>query len=109
MSVVVDFRIDRNALQKRLTARLTCRKCGAVFNSITSPPKKAGACDSCGGEIYTRDDDREGPIAKRQVEYDRKTAPLIEFYEGRRQLRPLDGAGSPKDVATRLESLFPRT
>jgi adenylate kinase len=107
--VVVDFRIDRKELLDRLTARLTCKKCGSVFNRLFSPPKKAGLCDSCGGEVYTRADDREEAIAKRQTEYDRKTAPLIEFYQAKKQLRVLDGSGSPAEVGRRLDGLFPRT
>jgi adenylate kinase len=105
----VDFRIDRGELLERLTARLTCRKCGAVYNKTTNPPKKAGTCDVCGGETYTRDDDKAETVAKRQTEYDQKTAPLLQFYEGRKQLRILDASGTPADVARRLEALFPGT
>jgi adenylate kinase len=105
----VDFRIDRNELMQRLTARLTCRKCGAVYNKITNPPKKAGTCDACGGETYTRDDDKAETVGRRLAEYDQKTAPLLQFYESRKQLRVLDASGSPAEVGKRLDALFPRT
>jgi adenylate kinase len=105
---VVDLRVDRKALMGRLTGRVTCRKCGSVFNMLTNPPKKPGVCDACGGETYTRDDDREEAIGKRLSEYDLKTAPLIDFYQGRKQLLVLEGSGTPAEVGKRLEALFPR-
>jgi adenylate kinase len=103
----VDFRIERGELVRRLTARLTCRKCGAVFNTITNPPKKAGVCDVCGGETYVRDDDRPETVERRLLEYDRKTAPLLDFYAGRSNLDVLDAAGTPSEVGMRLARLFP--
>jgi adenylate kinase len=107
--VCVDFQVDRGDLVRRLTARVSCRKCGAVYNTISKPPKKAGVCDVCGGETYVRDDDKPETVSNRLAEYDRKTAPLIEFYVGRKQLRVLEGTGSPAEVAARLDKLFPRT
>lgn len=104
----VDFAIERAALTRRLASRLTCRKCGAVYNTITSPPKKTGACDACGGEVYTRDDDKPETVENRLSEYDRKTAPLLDFYAKRGNLVTLDGSGSPLEVEKRLDALFPR-
>lgn len=108
-AVCVDFRVDRGDLVGRLTSRVSCRKCGAVYNTLFSPPKKAGVCDACGGELDTRDDDKPETVKARLAEYDRKTAPLIEFYEKKKQLRLLDGAGTPAVVGERLDELFPRT
>jgi adenylate kinase len=104
----VDFRIDRAELARRLTARETCRKCGAAYNTITNPSRKPGVCDVCGGETYVRDDDRPETVERRLTEYDMKTAPLIEFYAGKSALLLLDASGTPKAVAARLEAMFHR-
>ncbi len=42
---------------QRLTGRLVCRKCGANFHIKNMPPKAAGICDACAGELYQRTDD----------------------------------------------------
>jgi adenylate kinase len=104
----VDFRIDRRELMRRLTARQTCRKCGAAYNTITNPSRKAGVCDACGGETYLRDDDRPETVERRLTEYDMKTAPLIEFYAGRSALLLLDASGTPGAVSGRLDGIFSR-
>ena len=52
-------------LLKRLTGRRVCRKCGALFHMTNKPPKKAGVCDVCGGELYQRADDNEETIKAR--------------------------------------------
>ena len=104
----VDFRIDRGELARRLTARQTCRKCGAAYNTITNPSKKPGVCDLCGGETYVRDDDHPGTVDRRLTEYDMKTAPLIDFYAGRSALLLLDASGTPGAVAARLDAMLGR-
>jgi adenylate kinase len=44
------------------------------------PPKAAGVCDQCGGNVVQRVDDREDVIATRLGTYRAQTAPLIELY-----------------------------
>ena len=57
LDAVVLFDAPEELLIQRLTARLTCRKCGASFNKIFAKPKVEGVCDHCGGELYQRSDD----------------------------------------------------
>lgn len=68
-------------LKKRLTGRVTCGDCGAVFNTHTFPPKKEGVCDVCGGELVHRADDNEETVVNRLKVYDEQTRPLIEYYD----------------------------
>ena len=48
-------------------------------------------CRDCGGELFQRDDDNEGTVARRLQTYARETEPLVEFYAGRGLLRRVDG------------------
>lgn len=65
---------------KRLSGRLSCKKCGHVFNTLTNPPKQAGICDKCGNKLYQRQDDTEEAIKKRLQIYKDETLLLIKFY-----------------------------
>jgi adenylate kinase len=87
---VINFDIPDAAVLERLGGRLVCRQCGANYHKTFNPPKKADVCDSCGGEVYTRDDDREEAVAKRLEVYRDQTAPLIDYYRGRGLLIDVD-------------------
>jgi len=78
-------------LKKRLTGRVTCGDCGAVFNTHTFPPKKEGVCDVCGGELVHRADDNEETVVNRLKVYDEQTRPLIEYYDKHGLLKHING------------------
>lgn len=81
---------------QRLTRRRTCRKCGAIYNLEFKPPRVPGICDTCGGELYQRDDDREATIRNRLAVFERETAGLKDYYQKQGKLHVLDG-GIGKD------------
>jgi len=70
----------RDVLVKRLCGRRICRKCGRNYHVQNFPPKKEGACDLCGGELYQRPDDRETTILNRLDVYNKQTESLIDRY-----------------------------
>ena len=72
----------------------------AVMTS--NPPKRAGVCDECGGELYQRDDDAETTVRKRLDVYQRQTAPLLDYYRQRSLLATVSGEGP---VATIRDSI----
>jgi adenylate kinase len=79
-----------------------------MYNVYYSPPKKEGACDKCGGELFQRGDDKEETIKRRLDVYDAQTAPLIDYYKERRILKSVPGVGNIdeifKNVCAVLES-----
>ncbi|MCL2266005.1 MAG: nucleoside monophosphate kinase, partial [Treponema sp.] len=77
---VINFDIPDSGVLERLGGRRVCRKCGYNFHMIFNKPAKDDVCDHCGGEIYTREDDRPQAIQKRLEVYREQTAPLIDFY-----------------------------
>jgi len=80
---VVNICISDSDVLERLGGRQVCRKCGHNFHVIFDKPKQDGVCDHCGGEVYTRDDDKDEAIQKRLEVYRTQTAPLIDFYRGK--------------------------
>ncbi|MDR2182234.1 MAG: adenylate kinase [Treponema sp.] len=95
---VVNFDIPDNSVLERLGGRRTCKVCGANHHILFGRPKKDGVCDSCGGELYIRDDDREEAIAKRLEVYREQTAPLIHFYRDKGLLVDVDARPSVDEV-----------
>lgn len=101
---VINIIVDREVLFKRLTGRRMCRQCGANFNVNTLPPKTAGACDKCSGELYQRDDDKEEVIANRLKVYGNQTEPLIEYYKSRKLLKDVNASsGSIDDIVAKIK------
>jgi len=74
------FVVDDDVVVERISGRRICRKCGAVYHVKFNPPKQAGVCDVCGGELYQRDDDKPETVKNRLYVYYKQTAPLIGYY-----------------------------
>jgi len=91
---VVLLEANRELLLKRLTARRSCGKCGAVFNDIFSPSKKPGICDTCGNALKQRPDDKLETVTSRLDLYNQETAPLVGLYEQRDVLSRVDSGGA---------------
>ncbi|MEK9200773.1 MAG: nucleoside monophosphate kinase, partial [Patescibacteria group bacterium] len=58
---VIVVEISEEETIKRLSSRLTCVRCGRVYNTITAPPPELGTCE-CGGELTLREDDKPEAI-----------------------------------------------
>lgn len=89
---VVNFDIPDSLILKRLGGRRVCRKCGYNFHIVFDKPAVEGVCDHCGGEVYTRDDDKEAAIEKRLEVYRLQTAPLIDYYRDKGLLVDIDAS-----------------
>lgn len=98
LDVVINLNVDEEEIVKRLTKRRTCRRCGAIYHLIFSPPKRDGVCDDCGGELYRRSDDSEETVRKRLRVYKAKTESLVDYYIERGLLRDIDGNPSVEEV-----------
>jgi adenylate kinase len=86
----------------RLGGRRTCRVCGSMFHMKFDPPKAAGLCDKCGGELYQRDDDNDDTIRARLKVFERQTEPVVDYYKKEGKLREVDGSGPPAQVFERV-------
>ena len=101
LGVVLDLNVDHDEVVRRLSGRRTCKKCGHVWHIEYDQPKADGICDRCGGALYQRDDDHPDTVRHRLEVYTEQTAPLIQFYAGRKQLVEIDALGTVEDVTER--------
>ena len=99
ISTVFNLRVDQDSLVERLSARRTCRSCGAIYHLIAKPPVKEGICDVDGGELYQRADDCKETILNRLDVYTSQTSPLINFYQDAALLSDLDASRTPAEIA----------
>lgn len=95
-SILID--VDFDILMQRLTGRLTCEDCGAVYNIFTNPPTMEDECDKCGGNLHHRSDDNEETIGKRLRVYETQTQPVADYYRQQGKLSVIEGKGEIKDI-----------
>ncbi len=97
LDAVVSIEVPRDVLMGRLTSRRQCRGCGRIYNVMGEMPAQDGVCDSCGGEVYQRDDDTVEAATKRLNDYDAITSQLVPYYSSMGVLHEIDG-DRPVDV-----------
>jgi len=102
LDAAVLMELDHEVLLKRLTGRRSCSGCGRVYNIYFLPPPADGRCESCGGELVQRADDREETIGRRLDVYRAETAPLVEHYGEIGKLRVVAAEGPFEEVYGRL-------
>lgn len=103
---VVFFDLSEEVVVDRLSGRLVCPQCGAVYHIRYNPPKEEGVCNLCGSKLVQREDDKEEVVRKRYRVYVEQTRPLVEFYLQRNKLIRLDATKDIEEVnRTLLEVL----
>jgi adenylate kinase len=75
----------------RMSGRRTCKDCSSTFHIVSNPPKVAGKCDFCGGELTIRKDDAPETVQARLATYHKETEPLKDFYAQRGKLVTVEG------------------
>jgi adenylate kinase len=100
----VAFEAAAEVIVARLSGRRSCPACGKVYHVANDPSPRGTKCGGCGAELIQRDDDREDTIRKRLAVYERETAPLLSYYQGRGLLTRLDGTAPIEQVAARVEA-----
>ena len=88
---VVSIEVDDAAIEGRMTGRRVCAKCGASYHIVANPPKAEGICDSCGGELIVRKDDKPETVRHRLEVYHASTEVLKDFYGKLGRLRIVNG------------------
>jgi adenylate kinase len=88
---VINLKVKRELLLERLTGRRICKSCGATYHLVFNPTNVSGVCDKCGGDLYQRADDSAEKVGTRLDEYQKWTAPLLQYYSDKTLLNEVDG------------------
>lgn len=81
LDAVIILDVTESIIIERLSSRRICKDCGEVFNKLFLPPEEEGKCDKCGGELYQREDDKPEVIKDRIETYEKRSSPVLNFYE----------------------------
>tara|TARA_A100001011_G_scaffold273453_1_gene282823 strand:+ start:4774 stop:5877 length:1104 start_codon:yes stop_codon:yes gene_type:complete len=99
VQLVLHLAVEDDVVVKRVTGRLTCANCGAIFNKFFSPPAKRDVCDQCGSKkLEHRDDDNAKTVRARLASYERDTSPLISYYRAQHKLRTIPASGGTDGI-----------
>ncbi|MDA0216877.1 MAG: adenylate kinase [Actinobacteria bacterium] len=101
LEAALELSVDSAEIINRLAGRRTCRNCQRAFHLMYERSKVDGVCDSCAGELYQRDDDKEEVIKRRLEVYSEQTAPIIDFYRERNILITIAAMGSVEEISER--------
>lgn len=78
-------------IEKRMTGRRVCLRCGATYHVEANPSRMEGICDICGDKLVVRSDDQPEVVKRRRETYRAQTEPLIGYYEAQGKLKTIDG------------------
>ena len=98
IDMVLYLAIPFEQLNRRLTRRRICPKCGTVYNLDTAPPKKNNRCDRCTSILARREDDSEAVVEKRFKVYEKETLPITDYYKKKGVLVTVDASGNEEMV-----------
>jgi len=106
VDMALEITVPDAILIERMTGRVSCGDCKAVYNTKFSPPAKTGICDKCGGALVQRSDDKEETVKNRLKVYGEQTQPLLNYYEKTGKLKSLDGNRDPQAVFKDVQDLL---
>ena len=98
LDAAINYFAAESVIIERLSGRRVCRQCRTGYHVQNKPPRMAGRCDACGGELIQREDDKPEAIRTRLHAYATTCEPVLEFYRRQGLLREIDAAGDPEAV-----------
>lgn len=108
LGCVILLNIPKEVAARRIAGRLSCSKCGKVYNIYNEEmkPKKDNTCDICNIPLTKREDDNEETYAVRYNTYIEKTQPLINYYKDKNVLYEVDSTLSIDEVLSQIEEII---
>src|ERR1700743_431264 len=95
---VIHLDLPDSEVRRRVLSRRLCADCGMDYSTLASSPREAGQCDSCGGQLTTREDDNEQALAVRLKDYHEKTNPVLDLFRGKEYVITVDARPDPVTV-----------
>ena len=107
LDVVVEMKVDEDAMVERVVGRFICAKCGAGYHEKFHRPRTDDVCDQCGGtEFARRTDDTAETVRARLRAYHEQTSPTVSYYRKKGLMRSVDGMAPIDEVARQVDQVL---
>lgn len=97
LDVVLEFRLSREEVVRRLSGRRTCPSCDRSHH-VDFDPAPEGRCGTCGAELIQRADDVLEVIEERLDVYEVQTRPVVAHYRAADLLVTVDAGDTVEAV-----------
>ena len=92
LDIVYFLELSEQIVRERMTSRLTCSSCGAVFNEKFHDVTAASPCPRCGGALARRADDTPAALDRRLDQFRSHTLPVADYYGRKGLLKEIDAS-----------------
>jgi len=106
LDLVLLFEAPLQVIIERVSGRLICPNCGAIYNISWKPPKKPGICDVCGSPLIRRKDDEPEVVRTRYELYRQTFSPVIEYYKNKNILIEVYAGREAREVVAEVERIL---
>ena len=105
ISVVLNLRVDKDIISKRINGRIICAKCFRIFNVYFNPPNlKNHDCEK--KYLKKRTDDNSKTILSRFETYVNKTKPILNYYKKKETLCEIDGNRKVDEIYNKIKGIL---
>lgn len=108
LGIVISIDLDKEIAQQRISGRLSCPKCGAVYNSSIegSKPIIENICDNCDTTLVHRNDDDVATYDVRYQTFKNDTKPLLDYYQSKNILFHVHGDRSKEEIFEEITTII---
>jgi adenylate kinase len=106
ISFVILFNIPKEMLIERITSRVTCSKCNAIYSELTDTFNEPGHCNKCGGELFKRNDDNLESFERRYKTFETTVQDAVNFYREKGILYEIDSSINKETTFKQIEDII---
>lgn len=103
---VIELKSDEKSLTERITGRRIHLASGRSYHIKTNRPKVEGVDDVTGEPLVQRSDDTVETLKTRLDGYNKKTVPILPYYQKRNLLKTIDGEQKIDVIANEVYDLL---
>lgn len=96
------LRVSPETVVKRVSSRLICSGCAAIYLPADGSAYEKRICSKCGGKLIQRPDDTPEVVVRRIKEYESRMKDLIGYYSNKGRLIMIDGEPSIAEISAEI-------